>query len=190
MAIQRLFFESPALLVPVLVVLELVLIRRWLARRTQRSKRAAQIGLLLVVVLPIVQALVVTQRERIEGDCRAMVRAVQAGNVPGVAAHVSRDFREGDIDRESFLRRVKDTLTTYKVEHARVLGLEITVHGDEADVVLRVVCTVVTRDELLPNTLSAWSLRFRRTDGTWWMVGARPRPTAQFPFDRLEQVMR
>jgi hypothetical protein len=171
-------------------VLELALIRSWLNRRTPRSKRAAQVGLLLAVALPTIQALVVTQRERIDGICGATVRAVQAGDVPGVAVHVAAEFREGDIDRELFLRRVKDTLTTYKVDHARVLGLDISVHGETAEAVLRVVCTVVTRDELLTNTLTAWDVRFRRRDGTWQMVGVRPRPTPQFPFDRLEQIIR
>ncbi len=188
-SIQRFFLESPWLLIPVLVVIEYVLVVIWLRRRTPRSRWAALIGLVLCILLPVVQKLVVTQRERVTLVINSMVDAVSAGDVAALAEYVSPNFNTANTDRAGFIAGVRDTLQRYTVEEPRLRDLQITVDGDRATTQFGIVCRILTPQESVANYPSAWEVVFELNDGEWQMISVEPRPTRLFPYERLQQLI-
>lgn len=148
-------------------------------------------GFALCLLLPILQAVVVTHREQVEQVCQTLVGATQNGDMAEIARNVSPKFQSGEIDRDRFLDGVENALTQTKVENANLRNVEIEIHDDgSATARFTVTCRLATRETLLPNQVSAWTVRFEQVDGKWLMIEANPRPTPLFPFNRLDDLLR
>ncbi len=160
----------------------------WLRRRTPRARRALLLTLALCVVLPVIQQVVVTDREAIRGALGEMVAAVEAGEIEPIAARVARRFQVREIDREAFLAGVDRAMHRYHIERARLGGVEIEVAGDTATVRFT-ASGYVTSDMYTGDAPTAWTARFVLIDGRWMLAEVEPRRTALFRFDRLEQLI-
>jgi hypothetical protein len=172
------------------VVAEYILIVMWLRRRTKGARRAALIGLALCIILPIVQKLVVTQREQLRAITETLIDAAENGNVQVIARRIDRNFRVGDIDHDRFIEGVKRVLTQIKIEDARITGFHVEVDGDTAKIELGVMAQIITRQEFSGQQPTSWTLTYVRTDRGWMLTAVEPRSTPLFPYDKLEQIIR
>lgn len=172
-------------------MVQLILIKLWSDSRTMRRRRIMLAGFALCVLLPVLQAVVVTHREQVEQVCQTLVKATQNGDMPEIGRNVSSNFNVGDIDRERFLTGVENALTHTKVENANLRNVQVEIHDDgSATAQFTITCRLATRDTLLPNQVSAWTVRFEHVDGQWLLIEANPRPTPLFPFSSLEDLLR
>ncbi|MHC4065512.1 MAG: hypothetical protein ACYSUI_13585, partial [Planctomycetota bacterium] len=154
MAIQAFLFERPLLLIPVLVAAQFVLIVVWSRRRTRKTRRLVWAGLVAWPVLVILNALVVTDRERLTGICRDLAEAVSRTDAEAFAEHISQRFqsdpgRNGTSwDKSALLQRVEGTVKTYRVEEPRLRAFEIDLDGDRATVRFAATCRIVTAHQI------------------------------------------
>jgi hypothetical protein len=167
--LTRVLFESlPLLLVAIAVALAVALAvhRRRFTTGSRRGLLAtAGVGVLLIVV----QALVVTDREAIQQTLREAASAVQAGDVPALGEQIDEAFSAQGMDKQQLLARSNQMLQRWQVNSARLSGFRIEVDGDEATVSFRVLCDLRSDSWVQDNTLSLWRLRcVRRPEG--WKV--------------------
>ena len=148
------------------------------------------VGLTLCILLPAVQMLVVTDRERIRLVCQAMVDATEAGDIEAIGEHVAPNFNVRGLDRKAFLDGVGKALNRTHVEDASLSHVEIEVAGNRATVQFNVRCRVIAPQDVEYVPLSAWTAIFERHNGQWQMIAVDPRSTPFFPFSRLEELIR
>lgn len=169
------------------MLIEYGLFVAWLRRRTPRLRVAVQIGLLICVLVPLLQFLVTTQRERISAVCAALVKAVEAGDVAAIDSQVSDRFAAEDFDKESFMAFVRSGLERNEVEDATMRIESIEIDGNKATVVLMASCTV-NSDFYQGPLPSKWRVIFMLEDGEWRMIDVTPVSTPSFPIDRLSDL--
>jgi hypothetical protein len=154
------------------------------------------VGFVVFPLLILLQALVVTDRERLVSICHAMAQAVQKGDVGGVAEHVSPQFLNQDpqggrsIGKVQLIETLEQLLSRYDVEEPRLRQFEVEVAGAEAVVRFTASCRIITSDEIIAPMGSAWELSFARAEGSWRVIDIRPRPTPLFPYRRLSDIPR
>jgi len=191
-----LLFERPLLLVPVLVAVQLVLIGVWSRRRTRGARRVMFAGFIAFALLVLLQALVVTDRERLVASCWALARAVQAGDVEAFADHVSENFateglhREATVGKEGLTEWLEQVLHTYSVEEPNLRQFQIEVTGDRALVRFTATCRIITPQEVVSRYPSAWEFDFGWSERRWQVTDIRPQPTRLFPYRRLADIPR
>jgi hypothetical protein len=183
-------------LIPVLAVIQLVLIAVWSRRRTPRARRAVWIGFVVFPLLVLVQALVVTNRERLIGICHDLARACRDGDPAAFGRHVSDTFaaeaRGGGErwDKAALLDWLERQLTTYRIEEPRLRQFEVEPDGDRAVVRFAATCRVISSEQIINRYPSAWELHFHRIGGQWLLEDARPRRTPLFPYGGLGDLPR
>jgi hypothetical protein len=188
---RAVLFEQPLYLIPILVAVQFVLIRVWARRRTVRTARAVWIGLTVAVLLLVMQALVVTHRERVILICRAMAAAVEDGDVSAIASHVAERFAAEGYDQTAFVSRLTDTLTRVHVEDAKLSAFAVTVEGGRtARAVFTASARLIFPESTTYRSASRWEVHFERIAGAWRMVSVKPISTPTFPFARLREVLR
>jgi hypothetical protein len=154
------------------------------------------VGFVVFPLLILLQALVVTDRERLVSICQAVARAVQHGDVAGVAEYVSPQFTNEDsrggrsIDKALLIETLEQLLSRYDVEEPRLRQFEVEVDGAEAVVCFSASCRIITPDQIIAPMGSAWELTFARSEGRWRVIDIRPRPTPLFPYERLSDIPR
>jgi len=181
------FFEQPYALIPLLIVAAYVCLVVWLRRRTVRAKRALWIAAILLVLLPVVQRLVVTDRERIRAVSAAIAAAVDAGDVAALSEHVADDFRVRDIDRAALLELAKSAMDRHRPRDVKLSDVRVTVTGDRAEVTQTSTCFVES-DVYSGRVTVNWTAVFVRARGAWRLQFADIRPTPLLPIDQLEDV--
>ncbi len=169
--------------------MEFFLLSSWLRKRTPGSRKALLVGLLVCIVLPVIQKLVVTQREQVKNVCQELVDATEQGDVDAIARRVAPEFAVREIDRDRFLEGVKSVLTSSRVENPSMHSFKVTVEDDKAEVTFVVSCRIVTREGMEPGVVSSWRVIFQRVGEEWLLIYAEPKSTPLFPFDRLEQLL-
>jgi hypothetical protein len=188
--ITALLFEKPLYLAPVLVVVQFVLVRRWVQRRTVRSRRAVLIGFVVIPLLLVVQAVVETDRERIISLCRELAVAAEDGDVVTIGGQVADRFQTEGVGRDEFLSLTARALAAVHPENAKLTGFDVTfTDGRRATVRFRAVVYVYYADAMRSRRLSKWELRFERVSGRWQVVFLSPRRDVGFPFDSLRELL-
>ena len=164
----HLLFESPLKLVIIELAIALVLL--WWVRRSARPAGRLLIGyLLLAAGLLLVQALVVTDAEKIRRVTREMARAVDFGKVEVIQTHLADDFATWGYDRDEFGEFVYEQLEVYRVDEVWVGGAELQVDGAQAGIEFTARARVGTNETGLQPYLGRWRLTLRR-EGSKWLV--------------------
>lgn len=175
--IVALFFENTVALAGVLAVFVLLLLFRWANRRDRASARALLIALAAAAGLPALSALVVTQREQVIHTCHAMACAVDDGAVAAFGEFLDGSCVVGGLDRASFLDRLEEMLTRFRVDQPRLRGFEITV--DSAG---RAVAEFTASAQLRSaegnwdRVPTRWRVSLRRTGERWRVTGIESIP--------------
>lgn len=185
-----LLFERPLLLIGLLAIVEFILLWLWARQPTARARWAALAGLALAPVLLWVQAMVVTDRERITAVCRKMADAMEAGDVAALGRHVAPLFAVGDVGRTDLLESLTRVLSRIRVEEPRLSDFEVSVERDRARASFQAACRLVTQSAIESGMVSRWELSFREIDARWQVVEIKPLPTPWFPFRSLQELLR
>ena len=167
-----------------------VLLVIWLRRRTPRARRAALIGLVVCIAAPVLQKLVVTNRERLRMVCQALVDATEKGDMEALGEHIAAAFDVRGIDRDALLAAADRTLSYFHIENAILGKVETEVTGSRATASFSARCNLITADDVHAYQPSFWIARFELVDGRWQMIAVDPRRTPSFPFNRLEDLIR
>lgn len=184
--ISKLFLESPWLLLVLLVAMQFAVIAIWSRNRNRAWARVVWTGFALVVALPAFSLLVVTPRERVIGLCRELAVMVDAGDVEGIAHHLSDEFAAGGLDRVAFLDRVEERLSHYHVDYPTLRHFETAFPtSDEAVVVFDAACSVRSVDAFVDRLRSRWRLRLRKYGQQWRVTEIEALPTPLSPIRNM-----
>ncbi|NOT00060.1 MAG: nuclear transport factor 2 family protein [Phycisphaerales bacterium] len=191
---RALLFENPYALIPVLLVVDLFTIWFWSRRRTRRTARTAVGALVASVVLAGLQSIVVTDRERVVGVCRAMATAAGRGDVDAFADLISGEFDvpmpEGrPFGKAELVEAFRRGFARWNVEEERVADFDVTVADGRAHASFTVGCRLISDDVMLRRHVSRWRVDLVQANGDWFVTGVTPVRTPVFPFDSLGDVV-
>ena len=163
---SHVLFESPLKLVVIELGVGLVLL--WWVRRWARPAGRLLVGyLVLAVGLLVVQALVVTDAEKVRRVTRELARAVDFGEIELIRAYLADDFASWGYDRDGFVEFVYGRLEVYQVDEVWVGGAELRIEGVRAQIEFTARGRVGTNETGLQPYLGRWRLRLRREAGKW-----------------------
>ena len=162
----NILLESPLKLVIFELAGALALI--WWVRRSARPAGRLLGGYLaLCVALLAVQALVVTDAEKIRRITRELADAVDFGRVAVIRAHLADDFAAWGHDRDGFMEMVYRELETYRVDDVWVGGAELQIGREQGQIEFTARARVGTEETGLHPYMERWRLAFRREGKTW-----------------------
>ena len=168
--ISHLLFESPWVLLTVLVALQLALISLWLWRRTRKSALVAWLGFAAIPLLLVLSHWVVTPREQLIELCLVLASAVETADMVVLEKHLATDFDGGGLDRSQFIERVAATLARYDAEEPRLWGFEVAWENQESGTVTFMASARIhSVDALVHRLRTQWRLSCRR-EGKRWLV--------------------
>ena len=153
-------------------------------------------GLVACPLLVLLQALVVTDRERLTAVCHALADAVRQADIEAFGRHVSPLFESHPVaggtswDKAALLEHLESTITTYRIEEPRLRGFEFELDATGAVVRFSATCRIVTADRIGSGYPSNWELTFERRGDRWQVISIRPRPSRLFPYRRLSDLPR
>jgi len=130
------------------------------------------LALILSSAMLLMQALIVTDRERVARVCSQLAAAVERADAAAFAEQVServsvRRARGDALDKDALMERFQRLREEYHVEEVRLRDMEIRVEGRSVVVELRATCRVVARSERYPSVTSRWRMRFDREGNEW-----------------------
>jgi len=178
--------EQPYVLIPLLVVGTYFCLVVWLRRRTPQARRALLVALALLIVLPVVQRLVVTDREQIRAVSDAIASAADQGDVDGIIRLLSVDFRLQDMDREALREFAKSRLDRFHPKDTAISDFRAQVNGDQATVTFVSSCTIM--GEYSGPVRIGWTAVFVRVDGVWRLQSADIREIPFSPVKSLDDL--
>jgi hypothetical protein len=158
---------------------QFILLTVWSRRRTELSRKVMLVGLVVFPLLVLIQALVVTDRERLTSVCESLARAVRDADVDAFDDHLVDGFRfDGEVlgrslDRATTRERLEHTLTRYRIEDPRLSHFEIEIDGVRATVRFTARCRVVSAERIQPSLSTSWELTFHKTADRWLVTSAR-----------------
>lgn len=189
--ISKLLFESPWLLLILLVAVQFGLIATWSRRRTHRWTRAVWSSFAAMPALLLLSALVVTPRERVIGLCRGLAAMVEAGDVATIGQHLAGDFEAAGFSRLGFLDRIEQSLARYDVNEARLRSFQVTFpRRNEAVAVFNATCRVRSVDAFFDRLASRWRLTLRDDGRLWRVTRVEALPTALSPIRDVRDCFR
>ena len=169
--LRELLFES----LPMLLVLVAIVLSAALAVHRRRASRASRRGLLIAVAvcagLIVMQTLVVTDHEAIRATIRNLARAVDAGDVPAIAADVDEAFTFRGSQKPAFIDQVDRTLQRWRIDEVSLGGFRIDITGDEAEISFRAHCDLRGERQEQAGLPSFWKVRMVRRGRDWKLLG-------------------
>jgi len=164
--LKHILFEDPCELAAVVVGVHLLglFLWRWLAGSAIR--RWLWVVPVTAAILFLVQALVVTDRERIESLLERCARAVERGRIADLAAEIDDEFQSNSLDKAELLAMARRLLERYAVENIRIDQLQVHTEDSRARVSFRARCRIVSDVMMIPEHHSRWQLELaRRQEG-------------------------
>lgn len=170
-ALRWILFESPAALGALCMLTLFGLLVHW---RRSLNPRPLLVGLALAVVLFVVQAVVVTDRER----ARLVMRPIELGlmnhDVAPLEAALAPAFAAGPRDRTAFIDYVQHQLQRLDLRTVRLRRVVID-KSTRGRFVATLFYTADIRGEDFDGTLtSLWRITFEQTDDGWKISGIEP----------------
>ncbi|MCP4248972.1 MAG: nuclear transport factor 2 family protein [bacterium] len=182
------------MLVPLLAVALFLLLVYWARRRTQAARRILAVGFAVAALLVVVQALVVTDRERLVQVSRDLADACRRADLEAFAAYVSPGFQSdpgaGTWDREALVGNLERILHRYQIEELSLRSFEFDLDESPAVVRFAATCRIITTEQIIGHIFSRWELHFEPGPQGWRVVNIRPIPTPMFPYRRLTDFSR
>jgi hypothetical protein len=164
-------FESLPVLGAVLFTINFVLLVLW--RRGGRP-HPLLVGLVLSLVLLLVQAVVVTHRERADRVLSAIETDIERARSGALANVLVEDFRAGDLERAAFLESVDELLRRVQIRSVRRLMLEVTARADDRFTAEATYHADIMADVYAGAFLSSWAITFERREDQWRIAAIRP----------------
>lgn len=175
--IQALLFENTFALAGVLAAIVLLLLFRWANWRDRASARALLIAVAAAAGLPVLSALVVTQREEVIGTCLAMARAVDDGDLRAIDRFLDKSCVVGGLNREAFLIRLEAALTRFRVDQPQLRGFEVVVDPTgRAAAEFTASAQLRSAEGDWGRVPTKWRVSLRRVGDAWRLTGVESIP--------------
>ena len=164
-------FESPMALGAICVLALFGLLVHW---RRSLNPRPLLVGLVLAIVLFVVQAIVVTDRER----ARLVMRPIELGlareDAAPLAAALAPAFAAGDRDRAAFIDYVNGQLQRFDLHTVRLLRVTVEESGGGRFVATLFYAADLSGEDYNGTLTSLWRITFEQTGGGWKIWGIEP----------------
>lgn len=173
--LTQILFESPFRLgIAGFILFSVVLLARKRMESDRARKRALPLTLSAIALLFLIQWLVVTDRERVLDQLELFVAGVTSENVVVAGQVVGRAYSADGLDREGFLRSVKDWFDIVDIRDPRFQRRDVTVEGDVARMTLAASATVSIRGDVGQTHAGVWRLEWQREDEVWRITRIEP----------------
>ena len=171
--LSRLFLESQLMLGAILAVAIFVLLVHW--RRTLKP-RPLLIGLAVSIILLIVQAAVVTRRERADIIMTRIEKAVLVSKADGVGAEISARFRveTPEMDRARFVELVRVYMQRVDVRTLARRKLEVVSGTPERFEALVSYFAEINAGDYSGPAQSRWRIIFVKEADRWRIISIEP----------------
>ena len=185
-------FESPAVLSVVLGLVLFVLLVLW---RRGGSPRPLLIGLAASAALLVVQALVVTHRERAGATLDAIAESLERGRTAALETALSNSFDAGrlrgePLNRARFIEYVQNMVRHVDVVWTQRVDLDLTSDSSDRFVAEAGFLAEIATGEARGAFRSRWSLTFERVAGQWLITGIEPISIEGMPAPTWERISR
>ena len=126
----------------------------------------------LAVVLVIVEWLLVTDRERVEGIVDQMARAVRNEEIDGLIRHLAPRCHFGDLDREGIRRLAASALRDIEIEKVTLSDRKTHVFPQRKQATAEFLAVVRGRQSNVdfPPYASRWIFTFHQDPAGEWQV--------------------
>jgi hypothetical protein len=172
--IRRLLFEDRVLLLLVCVAGLAIALGYHRRHLNDKSRRGVWITLGVCALLLLMQALIKTDRERLEGIVHSLVEAVDAGDMATIASsfdpegvRIGTGVHQAEFEHAVFVNGTRLGLETWSIDEAGAGSFEFEVEGDKALVTFRASCQISNQKGLAGRPNSRWELHFRRRPEGW-----------------------
>lgn len=186
--LQRVFLESSFWL----SVFSFILLAATLLLRQRlpaaRAKYALPVVLLVIVLLFVVQAIVVTQRERIRDRLDALIAAVAVKDADAISQAIGQGYNSESMNREDVLAFVNAAIGTFDVYDTRIRRCGVTVEGGRAEMKLTAEATVRTHGGPGEPHVGRWRIGWAREPDGWKIVSLVPEAMDNVPVARLRDL--
>jgi hypothetical protein len=160
-SIRFVLFESPLSLAVVFVLVNFVLLVYW--RRAGRV-RPLLIGLAAWAALMLLQAVVVTPRERAGAILNHIERDLLDRRVDALQRLLARDFAADGMDKEEFVQLVRDELARTRVGWLRRMAVELVRESGSGFTAEAGYLSDVETGQYRGTIRSRWRIDFRKED--------------------------
>lgn len=164
-------FESLLALGIGLGLLLFVLLVLW---RRGGSVRPLLVGLAASAALLLMQALVVTHRERAGLVMRPIERELLISGVGALQATLAPGFSAGDMSREEFLALVRAQLGRVRINWLRRTAVEVVRESERAFEAEVAYLAEADAREYRGAVRSRWRIGFRRDELGWQIISIEP----------------
>jgi hypothetical protein len=173
---QAVLFEEPFYLACWSIVVLGIVAGVWMRFRTPASQRTLAATMCVVPALFIMQAVVETDRERLETLTRRLAEWVETGDIDAILARCrDHDGAFGELGgRQALAQQLDRLLRRYEISNARVRGFDITIDGSQAQLRCSSVCDVAAGGMSRPYVQSSWRIFFDQVGGTWMIADLVP----------------
>ncbi|MCK4276420.1 MAG: hypothetical protein KAX78_07900 [Phycisphaerae bacterium] len=163
-ALKRTFFEAPLYLYVALAAAELVLFVVWRGRRTRKTAQRLLIPLALAASVFVLEASVVTLREKLSEAIEQLARHAEVLDVDAIAAYLTDDFElsgaRGRIGRSAAVSSANSAIGRYKITAVKFVSHDMEMSDREARTVLTTQI-ITDADEIgMRNPFVSWSLHW------------------------------
>lgn len=172
---KQILFESPfGLGVVCFILFSVVLLARKRMESDRARRRALPMTLSVIVLLFLIQWVVVTDRERVLDQLDIFVAGVTSENVVAAGQIVGSVYSADGLDREGFLRSLRDWFDMVDIRDPRFQRRDVTVEGDVARMTLAASATVSIRGDVGQTHAGVWRLEWQREDEMWRITKIEP----------------
>ncbi len=185
-------FESVLALGAVLGLALFVLLVRW---RRGGSVRPLLIGLGVSTVLLVMQAVVVTHRERASAALTAIADDFEKGRTTALETQLGSEFAAGTLygealTRARFLELIRDLLAEIRVVRTQRVDLDVETAASDGFVVEVGYLAEISKGENRGVFRSRWALTFARTAEGWRIVSIEPLSIEGMPTPSWDRIAR
>lgn len=171
----------------IFVILWLICMTMYYQRRTLFWRRATIFSPPMFLLLLVINALVVTDREAIRNTLDEIIRACQDADMTAMRRLFDDSFDAGrGCERDQALARIERALEHVRVGQVQFMTLQI----EPPNVKVESFCRVFVRpsDEQLALVKSSWTLEFVKRPNGWRLLRATPVTIMDHPVQHLIDV--
>jgi len=160
--------ENPWPLLFLLALAELVAIIMVRIRGQEVWLKVAFVVPVVAVVLVVGELLIVTDREAVKSDVRALAQAVRAENVDDVMGHIARTYDDGGVSFNTFKSNVTSLLGWIDLDTVAIFFEEVKPLRDGRLVArFRAITTGTVHAVPYGTHHSRWQMYYTQDDGQW-----------------------
>lgn len=188
--LKNLFFESPVKLgIFSFLLFAIVLFARQRMQSPAWRGRILPLTLFLILSLFVVQAWVVTERERILDRLDKFVGAIEMPNRTILASLIASGYDAEGLDKNGFLDALDNWLKRIDVYDSFYRRRDVDIHGDLANMTLGAGATVIRNGGTGESHWGVWEFDWVKENGEWRIRAIRIEMIDGMPVDRMRPLL-